>query len=104
MFFLHPLGIKKRLIIAIEKNKTCNFLVVMINDFIDDYVYIRFYLLKIFLGKCSFMILKYHITFGGMASKGLRANHLSRYTEIDAGDELRILLKPLLAIPRVMWR
>ena len=33
-----------------------------------------------------------------MASKGLRANHLSSYTEIDAGDELRIPLKPLLAI------
>ncbi len=33
-----------------------------------------------------------------MASKGLRANHLSSYTEIEAGDELRKPLKPLLAI------
>ena len=33
-----------------------------------------------------------------MASKGLRANHLSSCTEIDAGDELRKPLKPLLAI------
>ena len=33
-----------------------------------------------------------------MASKGLRANHQSSYTEINAGEKLRKPLKPLLAI------
>jgi len=37
-----------------------------------------------------------------MASKGLRANHLSSYTKIDEGDELRKPLKPLLAIACVV--
>ncbi len=36
-----------------------------------------------------------------MACKGLRANHLSSYTEIDAGDELRKPLKPACTIPCV---
>jgi hypothetical protein len=37
-----------------------------------------------------------------MVSKGLRTIHLSSYTEIDAGDELRKPLKPLLAIACVV--
>jgi hypothetical protein len=36
-----------------------------------------------------------------MASNELRAFHLSRYTEIDAGDEFGKSLEPLLAIPCV---
>ena len=39
-----------------------------------------------------------------MASKGLRVTSLSRYNEIDAGDELRIPLKSFLAILHVMPR
>lgn len=43
-----------------------------------------------------------HYNVYAMASKGLRTNHLSSYTEIDAGDELRKPLKPLLAIACVV--
>ena len=39
---------------------------------------------------------------GNMAWKGLRRTSLSRYNEIDAGDELRIPIMPFLAILRVM--
>lgn len=39
-----------------------------------------------------------------MDSNGLRAIQLSSYTEIDAGDELRKPLKPLLAIACVVCR
>ena len=39
---------------------------------------------------------------GNMARKGLRRASLSRYNELNAGDELRIPLKPFLAILRVM--
>lgn len=38
---------------------------------------------------------------GNMARKGLRRTSLSTDTELDAGDELRIPLKPFLAILRV---
>ena len=44
-------------------------------------------------------------TVYAMASKGLRTNHMSSYTEIEAGDELRKPLKPLLGIACVRcWR
>ena len=42
-----------------------------------------------------------HGNGGGMASKGLRAITYQITRNVDAGDELRIPLKPLLAIPRV---
>lgn len=40
----------------------------------------------------------FRITFYAMASKGLRSTNLSTDTKLDAGDELLIPLKPLLAI------
>ena len=40
-------------------------------------------------------------TAGGMASKGERSDHLSSYNKFDANEDLRIPLKPLLAIPLV---
>jgi hypothetical protein len=45
-----------------------------------------------------------HANGGGIASKGERIDHLSSYNKLDAGDNLRIPLKPLLAIPRVSKR
>lgn len=39
---------------------------------------------------------------GGIASKGLRDVHLSRYNKFDAGNDLRVPVKPLLTIPRVV--
>jgi len=39
-----------------------------------------------------------------MASKGLRSASLSTDTKLDADDNDRKPLKPLLAIPRVVWR
>ena len=47
-------------------------------------------------------IFNLRLTFGGMASKGERSDYLSDYNKFDAGDDLRILLNPILAIPLVM--
>ena len=39
-----------------------------------------------------------------MARKGMRRNLVSTGKKLDADDELRISLKPFLAILGVMWR
>jgi hypothetical protein len=44
------------------------------------------------------------VNVDAMASKGLRSTKLSTDTKLDAGDELRIPLKPLLAIACVVSR
>jgi len=43
-------------------------------------------------------------TAGGMASKGIRNNNISEYTDFNASDELCKPLRPLFAIPFVGHR
>lgn len=51
---------------------------------------------------CSYkIVLALPVTVGNIAIKGLRRTILSAATKLNSGDELRILLKPFLAILRV---
>ena len=50
---------------------------------------------------CIFIFTKLQPTVGGMASKGLRAMSYQVTRKLKRATNLRIPLKPLLAIPRV---
>jgi len=70
------------------------------SSFISIYLYRSFFLL--FQSWQNVIIFALQVTFGGMASKGLRAIHFSGYTEFEAGCCVSHTTEPLIGYDRLL--